>query len=382
MTHYSTIVLGGGTMGTSAAWELAKRGEKALVLEQFSHVHTLGSHSGQTRVIRHAYSEDPDYVPFVLRADELWVELEAASDETFFHRTGVLELAPTEDHGHAQRARESAAIHGIDFEWIDAREIRRRWPQFKVGDGWEAGFGARAGFLEIEPSLRAMGRLARESGVEIDENEPVVDWGASDSSVWVKTAAQTYAADRLIITAGAWSSRALRELGLPLQVVRKTLWWLEMRDPERFAPGRLPVFMADHEGMGLYGFPIYGQPGLKIANHLGGEPTSPDVAERTTRPDEEREIVAGAQWLFGSDQVTGNVLTSAVCLYTNTPDGHFIIDRHPGHPNVAIGAGFSGHGFKFTPAVGEHLVDLLFNPDAKPYPILSLARFQPSEIAE
>ena len=129
-------------MGTAAAWELAKRGEKALVLEQFSHVHTLGSHSGQTRVIRHAYSEDPDYVPFVLRADELWSQLVQASGEHFFHRVGVLELAPSANDAHAQRARESADAYKLDFEWIDADEIRRRWPQFAVANDWRAGFGS------------------------------------------------------------------------------------------------------------------------------------------------------------------------------------------------------------------------------------------------
>ena len=205
VTHYSTIVLGGGTMGTAAAWELAKRGEKALVLEQFSHVHTLGSHSGQTRVIRHAYSEDPDYVPFVLRADELWSQLVQASGEHFFHRVGVLELAPSANDAHAQRARESADAYKLDFEWIDADEIRRRWPQFAVANDWRAGFGSQAGFLEVEPSLRAMARLARESGVEFREQAAVTAWGATQSGVWVETGNGREAADRLVIAPGAWA---------------------------------------------------------------------------------------------------------------------------------------------------------------------------------
>lgn len=374
VTHYSAIVLGGGTMGTAAAWELAKRGERALVLEQFPHVHTLGAHSGQTRVIRHAYSEAPDYVPFVLRADDLWVDLETASGDSFFHRAGVLELAAGTAE-HAQRARESAVIHSLDFEWLPAAEIRKRWPQFNVQDDWEAGFGARAGFLEIEPALRAMARLAREAGVDIRENEPVSAWGASDSGVWVESENGRSTADRLIITAGAWSGKALASLGLRLQVVRKTLWWLDVKNPERFALGQLPVFMGERGEQGLYGFPIFGQPGLKIADHHGGEPTSVEIVDRTTRPGEERALIDGARWLFGAGQITGKVLKSAVCLYTNTPDGHFILDRHPEYANVAIGAGFSGHGFKFTPAVGEKLVELAFDPSATTLPILALNRF-------
>jgi monomeric sarcosine oxidase len=376
VTHYSTIVLGGGTMGTAAAWELAKRGEKALVLERFSHVHTLGSHSGQTRVIRHAYSEDPDYVPFVLHADELWSELEQASGEHFFHRVGVLELAPSANDIHAQRARESAAVHGLDFDWLDAGEIRKRWPQFAVEDDWRGGFGARAGCLEVEPSLRAMARLARESGVEFREQTAASAWGATDSGVWVETADGPVTADRLVISPGAWAGALLADLDLPLQVIRKTLWWLAVREPERFAPDRLPVFMGSRGESEFYGFPISGQPGLKIADHHGGEPTTAETVERETRTGEEAPIVEGARWLFGNDAITGEVVKSAVCLYTRTPDGHFIIDRHPDHANVVFAAGFSGHGFKFATAVGEHLIDLLSDPNARPYPILSLGRFR------
>jgi len=291
-------------MGTAAAWELAKRGERSLVLEQFSHVHTLGAHSGQTRVIRHAYSEDPSYVPFVLRADELWVELEAASNEKIFHRTGVLEI-DAGNAGHARRARESAELHGLEFEWIDAAEIRKRWPQFNVQDNWEAGFGARAGFLEIEPGLKAMARLAREAGIEIRENEPATAWGASESGVWVETAGGRQSADRLIITAGAWSGQALADLVLPLQVVRKTLWWLEVKHPEQFSPDRLPVFLSDRPGLELYGFPIHGQPGLKVANHQGGDPTTLETVDRATHPGEETPIVDGARWLFGDEPTEG-----------------------------------------------------------------------------
>ena len=383
MAHYAVIIIGGGTMGTAAAWELGKRGECALVLERFSHVHSMGSHSGQTRVIRHAYSEAPDYVPLVLRADDLWVELEAATGETIFHRTGVLEI-DAGNADHAKRARESAERHGLDFEWIDAEEIRTRWPQFNVQDNWQAGFGARAGFLEIEPALNGMARLAREAGVEIREHETVAGWGASSSGAWVQTASERFTADHLIVAAGAWSDRVLSDLGLPLQVVRKTLWWIEVKHPERFTSDRFPVFMGDRPGLGLYGFPIHGRAGLKIANHLGGDPTTVDTVDRTTHSGEEDPIVEGARWLLG-DEPTGGVVTSAVCLYTNTPDGHFIVDRHPDHANVAIGAGFSGHGFKFTPAIGERLVDLLFDPSAASMPILSVNRFQTvraSQIAE
>jgi monomeric sarcosine oxidase len=374
MSHFAVIVIGGGTMGTAAAWELAKRGERAIVFEQFGHVHTFGAHSGQTRVIRHAYAEGADYVPLVLRADDLWEELQVASGIKVFHRVGALELMTGEGSDHALRARANAAKHNVPFEWLQAYEIRRRWPQFQIGDDWEGGFGERSGFLEVEPALRAMASLARQGGVEVREHEPATTWGAEADGVWVKTASGRYTADRLIVTPGSWANRMLADLGLPITVLRKTLFWLEVKEPSRFAPERFPVYIADRPSLELYGFPIYGHPGLKCANHFGGEPTTPETVDRTVHAEENAEIIEDAGWLFGQEQFTGLVLSSGVCLYASTPDHDFIIDRHPAHPNVVFGAGYSGHGFKFTPAIGEHLVQLAFE-ETPTRPLFALERF-------
>jgi monomeric sarcosine oxidase len=374
MSHFAVIVIGGGTMGTAAAWELAKRGERAIVFEQFGHVHAFGAHSGQTRVIRHAYAEGADYVPLVLRADDLWEELQDTSGIKVFHRVGALELMTGEGSDHAVRARASAAKHNVPFEWLQADEIRRRWPQFQIGDDWEGGFGERSGFLEVEPALRAMASLARQGGVEVREHEPVTTWGAEADGVWVETASGRHTADRLIVTPGSWANRMLGDLGLPITVRRKTLFWLEVRDPSRFAPERFPVYIADRPGLELYGFPIHGQRGLKCANHFGGEPTTPETVDRTVHAEENAEIVEDAGWLFGREQFTGRVLSSAVCLYASTPDHDFMIDRHPAYSNVVFGAGFSGHGFKFTPAIGELLVQLAFG-ETQTRSLFALERF-------
>ena len=160
MTHYDVIVLGGGTMGIAAAWELAKRGRRALVLEQFSLVHDRGAHSGNTRVFRHAYAEGPDYIPLVMRADQLWMDLEAETKTTVLHRVGGLELAAP-GYVHARRAKDSAVQYGLDFQWLTPAEIRAVWPMIHVPDDWEAGFGAGAGFLDVEPALHAMIRCAK-----------------------------------------------------------------------------------------------------------------------------------------------------------------------------------------------------------------------------
>ena len=376
MAHYSTIVLGGGTMGSAAAWELAKRGEKALVLEQFSHVHSLGSHSGSTRIFRHAYAEGPAYIPYMLRADDLWVELEEASGLRFMHRVGGLELGAPVAGGksHARRAKEAADEHGVAFDWMDADEARRRFPLFSVPDGWEAGYGDRSGFLHIDVALQAFGAVARAGGVEIREHEAATGWEATASGVRVTTASGVYDADRLIVTAGAWASRMLAEVGLPLEVRRKTLFWLELEDERPFAPETMPVWIADGPKGEIYGFPVFGQPGLKIARHDGGTATTPETLDRTVQPGEEADVVSLAQELFPG--VTGRVASSAVCMYTMTPDTDFIVDRHPQHANVTFGAGFSGHGFKFATAVGETLVDLHFDAAAKPLPHIALERFR------
>lgn len=371
MPQYDVIVLGGGTMGLAAAWALAKRGRRALVLEQFALVHDRGAHSGQTRIFRHAYAEGPEYIPLVLRAETLWRELEAQAQTTVLHQVGGLEMAAP-GYAHARRARASAMQHGIAFQWLTPAEVRRAWPMIHIPDDWDAGFGAGAGFLDVEPALYALLALARRGGVELRAHTPVTSWGASSQGAWVQTQAGRYDADSLIITAGAWAGHLLKQLGLPLTIQRKVLWWLAVEDPSLYAPARFPVFITDSAHGEVYGFPIHQQPGFKIANHAGGDPTDPDRVERTVREDEKQDVMGLASWFFTS--VTAQVVRSMVCLYARTPDTHFILDRHPQWPHVVIGAGFSGHGFKFTPALGEHLVSLALDQAVAPHTLFQLAR--------
>jgi monomeric sarcosine oxidase len=370
--HFDVIVVGGGTMGTAAAWALGKRGMKALVLEQFRHVHDKGSHGGDTRIIRHAYAESPEYVPLVRRADQLWQELEAETGERVLIRCGGLELAAP-GFPHARAARASADEHGLPYEWIAPEEARARWPQFTVPDGWDALFSPDSGFVLTEPAIHGMGKLATKLGGTIVEQSPVVDWGAGPDEVWAATPSKTYRAQAAIITAGAWAGKVLADAALPLQVRRKTLWWQEVDRPERYSPDRFPVFICDSAVGEIYGFPIHGTPGLKIANHRDGEPSDPTTVDRTTHPGENRDCLELASSVLPGVQPT--VVKSAVCLYTMTPDTDFIVDRHPEYPAVAIGAGFSGHGFKFAPAIGELLADLVTDAAARPIPRLRLSRF-------
>ena len=370
---YEVIVIGGGTMGTATAWELGKRGVSSLVLEQFTHFHPYGSHGGRTRVIRHAYAEGAEYVPFVQRADQLWLELEELSGQRILMRTGGLELAAP-GHPHARNARASADQHGLAYEWLTPRDAMRRFPMVRIPEEWDVMFAPQAGFLYTEPALKAMASLARAAGVTINEEEPVTSWQRDGDGYVVRSAQGTYHAEKLIITAGAWSSDLLADLGLPLHVLRKTLWWLDVENPGQFHPDRFPVFVADTDIGEIYGFPIDdAHPGLKVADHAGGDRTSPHSVDRTARPDEATPVIAMTRQLFPA--ATGRILEHAVCLYTMTPDGDFLMDRHPTLPGVVFGAGFSGHGFKFTTAVGEHLVALALDDGEQPIPRLSVNRF-------
>jgi monomeric sarcosine oxidase len=254
-----------------------------------------------------------------------------------------------------------------------------RWPAFQVPDDWDALYSPDSGFLLTVPSLRGMANAARSLGATILEHTQVVGWGTDSSNVWVDTPMERYQAGGLIVTAGAWSTRMLSELGLPIQIRRKTLWWQDVVDSRRFGPERFPVFITDSPAGEIYGFPVYDSPGLKIANHAGGEIVDPETVDRSTEPGENRDCLELATRVLPG--VTSRVVKSAVCLYAMTPDTDFIVDRHPALSQVAIGAGFSGHGFKFAPAIGELLAELVVNPVAATVPRLQLSRFERAGMA-
>jgi sarcosine oxidase len=224
-----------------------------------------------------------------------------------------------------------------------------------------------------------MANAARALGATILEESQAIAWGANDDAIWVETPIARYEAGALIVTAGAWSTRVLADLELPIRILRKTLWWQEVDDPRPFEPDRFPVFITDSRTGEIYGFPIYGVPGLKIANHAGGQVVDPEMVDRSTHSGENRDCLELAARVLPG--VGAHVVKSAVCLYAMTPDTDFIVDRHPALPPVAIGAGFSGHGFKFAPAIGEILADLVVDPAAETIPRLRLSRFEHAGMA-
>jgi monomeric sarcosine oxidase len=371
------IVLGGGTMGTATGWALARQGVKVVVLEQFQHIHANGSHGGKHRIFRHAYAEGALYVPWTLDADRLWSELEERTGSSILNRIGCIDISAPGYH-RARDAYQSALTHGVDAQWLTGADVNARWPIWNLPDDREVCYGPRAGYLNIANGLNALANEFRAAGGLLQDNTPVTSWSATDSGVEVQTASGTWSADRLVITAGAWSIHLLRDLGIPLNVVRKPVMWFEV-DAEHASlatPDAMPVFISDDEHGEFYGIPEADFPAVKIGMHSGGESVDPNTIRRTVdRVDSGKDVLPFIQRSLRG--FTGKVLETSVCMYTLTPDEDFVIDRHPEWSRVTFAAGFSGHGFKFTPKVGEYLAELTTSEAAQPIPEFALARFAP-----
>ncbi len=374
--HFDVIVVGVGAMGAATCWALARRGLRVLGLEQFDIPHSRGSSHGYTRVTRTAYYEHPHYVPLLQRAHALWSELEADSGEKILHLVGGLYLGPAEG-GIVGGSLRSAREHGLPHEVLDRAAVRSAFPQFDVPDAWIGMLEPQAGFLLPELAISAFVDRALQRTAVIHGHEEVHAWEATTTDVSVTTSRGTYRADRLILAGGAWSSRLVADLGVELSVTRQVLGWVWPKRPEQFRLGSFPVWMVDRlDGTLYYGFPMMTLgPGLKIALHAPLRPTNPETVERGVLPEDEatfRDCLR--RHLPDAD---GPVLAQRTCLYTHSPDGHFIIDRHPRHERVFVAAGFSGHGFKFASVIGEALADLA-QTGATPLPIgfLGLGRFQ------
>ena len=353
---FDVIVLGVGGMGAAAAFELARRGRRVLGLEQFPLVHDRGSSHGHTRVIRKAYYEHPSYVPLVQRAYQRWYDLEQRCGRHLLTECGCLSIGPP-DGELVRGVQQSAALHRLPVERLGPAELRRRFPPFRFSDSYEAVYEREAGFLYVEDCVRAHVEEARRLGAEIHAEEPVLGWEASGRGVAVRTVAATYAADRLIITAGPWAGQLLARHGAWLTVMRQVLLWFGTEDDSLFRRDRFPIYLAETPAGHFYGFPVIDPFGAKAARHYGApELHAPDQVDRAVTAADEGPVRAFlAEHL---PAVNGPRRRGQVCTSTLTPDRHFLIDLHPEHANVALAAGFSGHGFKFASVVGEILADL------------------------
>jgi sarcosine oxidase len=359
---FDVIVLGLGAMGSAAAAHLAGRGQRVLGLDQFTSPHDHGSTHGRSRVIRQAYYEDPAYVPLLLRTYELWRELERTSGKQLLTVTGGLMLGAA-DSAVVSGSLRSARRHGLAHELLDAKEIRKRFPQFSPEPDTVALFEQNGGFVRPEECVRSHLDEAARRGATLHFEDEVLSWNADSNRVRVNTRRGGYEAGQLVICAGPWTSKVLADLALPLKVERQVQFWFEpVGGIEPFLPERFPIWLWEtRDGAHPYGLPACDGPdeGVKVALHHGGiHPIcAPDTIERNISDD---EIAKAREYISARvPALTGRCVRAVTCMYTNTPDEHFLIDRHPQLANVVIVSACSGHGFKFCPVIGEIVADLI-----------------------
>ena len=354
--RYEVIVVGVGGMGSAAAYHLASRGVDTLGIERFDIPHKQGSSHGVTRIIREGQYEDPEYVPLARRSYELWRELEAETGRDLLYVTGGVDAGPP-DGEVVPSSEASCRAHDIDHEVLSGAEVNERFPGYDIPDDHRAVYQPESGFLVPEQCIIAHVEAAQAHGAQIRARETVTDVTEEADGVRVTTDRGTYRADEAIVTAGAWAREFLPSLAERLVPVRQVLAWLQPTDPPQYDPDVFPVFIHETETERFYGFPQFDVPGFKFArfNHFDEE-VDPDAMPREPRREDEEMLRAYAERHFPTG--AGPTMRLSTCLFTNTPDGHFVVDAAPDRSHVTVGAGFSGHGFKFASAIGETLADL------------------------
>lgn len=357
---FDAAVIGLGAMGSAVALSLARRKASVIGFDRFKPPHSFGSHGGSTRVFRMAYPELPDYVPLAQHAGKFWGRLEEETSTRLLTRCGLLTMG-ADDSAPICGIRYCAQHYELPVEELTAGEIRKRYPAFHPSDDYVGCLETSAGWLDVDKSIEQMHRLARDFGAELMTDSEVTGWQNDGRTAVIRSRAGAFSARNLIITGGAWAAKILRDLDLPLKVVRKTFAWFDPLIPDQFAEGGIPIFGFPPKM--FYGFPNIGGQGVKVAEHLGGdEAVDPDMAPAAGDRDKPPLVETAARFLPGlagpppGDE--SRILRVSNCLYTMTPDENFILDRHPDHDNVYFAAGFSGHGFKFAPLIGEIMADL------------------------
>jgi len=354
---YDAIVLGLGGMGSATLFHLARRGLRVLGVERFDLVHEYGSSHGLTRIIRLAYWEHPTYVALLRRAYELWRELQGLAGEQLLHITGSVDAGP-EGGAIFEGALASSRLHGLAHEVMDGDELHRRYPGYRLPQRIRCLYQPDGGFLLPERCDVAHVEQALALGAEVRCREEVLDWEANGGRVRVRTSRGAYEAGRLVICAGPWASKLIPELAGLAVPERQVLAWLQPTRPERFRPASFPVFNLEVEEGRFYGFPSFLIPGFKFGKyHHRGERVDPDTVNREPEPADEELLRSFARRYF--PEGAGPTLMLKACMFTNTPDRHFILDHHTEYPEVAIAAGFSGHGYKFCSVIGEVMADLV-----------------------
>lgn len=383
MKNYDAIVIGVGSMGSSACYWLARRGYKVLGIEQFDIPHEQGSHGGQSRIIRKAYFEHPDYVPLLQRAYYNWEQLEKQTGIPVYFKTGLLYQGPP-GHIMIKGVNEAASLYDIEVNKLTKQQLGSGFSPFNVPPGFESVYEPGAGFIRPEKAVTLYKEEAVKTGADICTKEKVLEWEKENDRIKVITDKNIYYGKKLIITAGAWAGKMISGLNTSLKITRQIIVWVKPTGEKMFASDRFPCWMvADDKKEGvLYGFPYltkeqFGEPGgMKFALHYAGDETNPDDVNRKITTKETGELIRQvAEYIPAVGDAA--LIAAKTCLYANSLDENFIIDHLPGYENdVTIACGFSGHGFKFVSVVGEILADLAMNGKTSlPVDFLSLKRF-------
>jgi sarcosine oxidase len=356
VTALDAAVIGLGVMGSAAVAALARRGFRVAGIDRFAPGHDRGSSHGSSRVIRLGYFEHPSYAPLVRAAYPLWRDLEARSGAPLLTVTGILEMGPPASElvaGTLQSARQ----HGLPHEVLDAAGVMRRFPAFRLPDGFIGVFQPDGGILQAEPAVAAFQAVARRAGADLLFEERVLGVAPDGGGVRVTTERGEIRAGCAVVTAGPWLPSLLPQLALPLRVTRQVLAWFEpARHADRFAALHFPVFLLQNADGVFYGFPA-DEAGVKIAKHHHlDETAAPDTCDRTVSAADEAVIRSVLK--AHVPDAGGPLAAARTCLYTMAPDGDFILDRLPGCPRIIVASPCSGHGFKFAPVIGEILADL------------------------
>jgi sarcosine oxidase len=379
---YDVIVAGVGGMGAAACYHLARRGSRVLGLERFDIPNDRGSSHGLTRIIRLAYFENPSYVPLARRALELWQEAGKAYGEPLYFPTGGIDAA-LEDNAVFQGSLESCRLYNLPHEVLTAREANRRFPGYRLPRTHSVVFQPDGGFIACDRAVLAHATLARKEGADLRANERIVEWQPiAGGGVRVRTDRGSYEAGRLILSAGAWMGELLPRLKDIAVPERQVLGWFQPEDSSLFQPDVFPIIILIVDEGFFYATPVWGTPGLKIGlYHHRGERGPADSLSRETGPADEAALrVAAERYFTGSG---GPLLAAKTCMFTNTPDGDFIIDTLPGENDVIVASPCSGHGFKFASAIGEILADLARDGQTSAdISRFSLARFAAEAAAE
>jgi sarcosine oxidase len=355
-TRYDCIVIGTGGVGSAVLHYLAKQGVRVLGLDQFPPGHDQGSSHGDTRIIRLVYFEHPDYVPLLHRAYDLWQQLSEQCDSQILQRCGILHVGPPDGEVISGLVK-AAKAHELEISHLSQADLNSQFPGFRADEHLAAIHDPNGGILRVEDCILAQVSLACDAGAELQTNEPVLSWASVGNGVRVRTSSASFQCNKLIITPGPWAANLLPDLAGNFQILRKSLFWFDNESPDYLLANHCPVFLFERGEHTFYGFPQVDDKGVKLADHAGGHIYhSPEQVDRSI---DTAELEAASLFLRQHLPGVGHQLNHHVtCMYTMSPDGHFVVGQYPGEDNVHFAAGLSGHGFKFATVLGEILSDL------------------------